>query len=266
MSKRIGAVFTLFVWMLLSASAQADVVYHNDFYDENVRKTKPIQGVKASTKKGVQEMLPWYRPFVVNSPDGYVIPKQEPGSSNAVKAGRDHWGNVDKSLHGDLMMENGDIIYIRVTYLHEGIYWSVTQPSHANRGGWIAMDDLLMVYEPSDFDQEYQEAFYPYTGSYDAVLNADNLVEWQWPGSDQEKRIIEGERAIDRFTNVQYAYKDAEGREWGKASYGDGWICLTDPNDSTIIPAFFPAPEPKPWSPDGVDWQGADAITYPAKN
>jgi len=90
-----------------------------------------------------------------------------------------------------------------------------------------------------------------YTGSYDAVLSANKLILWEWPGSDREKRIIENNETISKLANVVYAYKDKDGREWGKTSYMEGWICLSDPENSKI-PAFYLGSEPIHWLPNDM--------------
>jgi len=121
--------------------------------------------------------------------------------------------------------------------------------------GWVPMDEVFLIFEREDFEKIHKQEFYEYTGSYDAVLSASRLVLWQWPGSDREKIIIDdkGASKISSFAYVHYAYRDSEGREWGKTRE-DSWICLSDPDNSNI-PAFYPAPDAKKWSPGrNNDW------------
>ena len=231
-------VFSL-VFLMIPCVSYADVVFGNDFFYQNEDKTEPV------------EENSWGRLFVINSPAGFVYAKDEPGMDYIV---------------GNKRFNNGEIVYIEATYIHEGEYWGVMSPSHSYMfPGWIPMEELLLVFEQQDFESVNKDNFYDYTGSYDAVLSAKKLVEWQWPGSDREKRINDNEGVIARSADVLYAYTDSDGREWGRTIY-DRWICLSDPENSKI-PAFYPAPDPARWSHDGnYDWPSADAAKYPAKN
>ena len=190
------------------------------------------------------------RKFSVNSPLGYVMPKEQPGSEKGVPAS----GSVHKAGKENLTFHNGDIITIESVYPHNGEYWGGMPDSHQFLfPGWVRMDELLLLYEQQDFEEQNKDKFYPYTGGYDAISSAQLLVEWQWPGSDREKRIITNEDTIFHCADIPYAYRDPDGREWGKLAYTGGWVCLSDPQNSEI-PAFHPAPPPAKWSPDSIDW------------
>ena len=226
--------------LLLPGASYADVVFGNDFFYENKDKMEPVD-----------ENSRWNRRiFVVNSPAGFVYAKDEPGLGYQ---------------EGNKLFSNGEIVSIEATYNHEGEYWGIMPPSHSYMfSGWIPMEKLLLVFEQQDFESVNKDSFYDYTGSYDAVLSAKKLVEWQWPGSDKEKRINDNEDAIARSADVEFAYMDKDGREWGKTIY-ESWICLSDPGNSKI-PAFYPAPDPTRWSPgSNFDWSATDIVRYPAQ-
>ena len=76
------------------------------------------------------------------------------------------------------------------------------------------MDDLLVMYTAGDFKEENKDKFYPYKGNFNKIKMAKNLVIWQWPGSDREKRSIEmsGIKIIN--IDADNACVDVEGREW----------------------------------------------------
>lgn len=259
MSKRFFALAVCFVLICLMASpmtAYADVVMMNDFLHENEKDAKQI-GKQYSGKQ-----------FVVNSPAGYVIPKEEPGSEQGISTnfsykGTSPGGRGDNpyTYSGEVFQfMNGEIITITHTYFHNGEYWGVMSHSHNYQpAGWILMDELLMLYDRQDFEAESKDSFYAYTGSYDAVLNAEKLVEWEWPGADKEKKIIE--KGIAEYADVLYAYQDVEGREWGKTKYSGGWICLSDPENSEI-PSFYPTAQSRKWSPDDIDPSDENTV-YP---
>ena len=248
---RLVVIFAIIFLLTLPSIANADVVHGNDFYYKNMDKTKNIGS----------------RRFIINSPAGYVIPKEEPGSEKGIPSVMGYYdsggkeGDIDGPEDVVFVFKNGEIFTITATYLLNGEYWGVMLPSHRYQpAGWVLMDDLLMIYDRPYFEAENKDNFYKYTGSYDAVLSAKKLVEWQWPGSDREKRIVEDD--IPNYADVLYAYKDREGREWGKTSYTEWWICLSDPENSEI-PAFYPARKLAKWAPGGqVNWS-TDAIIWP---
>jgi len=243
MIKRFCIVFALLILLISPLTAYADVVFGNDFFYENQENTKEI-----NTR------------FIVNSPLGYVIPEEEPGSQGGISTEwgyRSGWGDEDmKEQSGPVFVfQNGEIVIIDAILLHNGEYWGVMSPSHQIQPpGWIPMDELLIMYDHSDFEWENQRNFYQYTGRYDAVLKATKLVLWEWPGSDRERRIIEDKNTISKLANVLYAYQDKDGREWGKTSHLEGWICLSDPENNEI-PAFYLGSEATKWFPETSDEQ-----------
>jgi hypothetical protein len=238
--------------------AYADVIMGNEFAYKNADKTEAV-GERYYGKR-----------FVINSPLGYVIPKEEPGSEKGIPSGsgyRSGWGykDIKEPEYDVFVFKNGGVFYIEATYLHDGRYWGIMSPSHVYQPpGWVSMDELLVFYDRQDFEIVNKGTFYAYTGSYDAVISAKQLVEWQWPGSDKEKKIISDN--IPKYADVLFAYTDSKGREWGKTSYSEGWICLSDPENNKI-PSFNPAPKPTIWSPDGNhDWSFSDVVIYPPRN
>ena len=239
---RHSCIAFVFVFLLISPlGAYADVVIGNEFFYENIDRTEKINAR-----------------FTVNSPQGYIIPKEEPGSEKGIPTGlgyRSGWGGEDiEEQNGPVyIFQNGEIVIIEATFRYNGEYWGVMSPSHLYQPpGWVPMNELLLMYDPSDFERENQSNFYPYTGSYDAVLSANKLVLWEWPGSDRERRVIENKETISKFTHVLYAYKDRDRREWGKTTYMGGWICLSDPENNEI-PAFYPDLGPRKWVPEDND-------------
>lgn len=253
-------LFILLAAILLLASspvAYADVVMGNDFRYQHEKETQKLDRSR----------------FCANGPDGYVIPQQEPGGTEEVFTFERPW--VGDSLEVVLpKYQNGAELLMERMYILEGEFWGVMYPSHSySWPGWIPMEHLLVVYIRDDFNKEYHDEFYTYTGGYDTVLSAERLVLWQWPGSDREKRVIDDESFLIKDISADYAYIDEQGREWGYVNirytytyWTDGWtqdmqtwICLDDPSNSKI-PSFIPAPKPVEWSPDGVyEWIHFDA-------
>jgi len=236
--------------LLASHHVHADVVYGNDFFWENRDKTEPIW-----------DNWPPSKGFIVNSPLGYVIPKEEPGSDKGIPTYLGYRGMGDENATmptSDVwIFNNGETVYVNATYLHNGEYWGNTEPSHMYKpSGWVLMDELLMLYTRQDFESENKDSIYTYSGDCEVFFPAGRLVVWQWPGSDREKRIIDKEEATNLCAGNYYLYMDQKGREW--VTYAGGWVCLNDPANSKI-PSFYPAPEPIRWSPGGgYDWSAGN--------
>ena len=250
MIKRILAVIAALL-LITPITAHADMVWGNEFHAENEDNTIPVAAN--------------HKIFIVNAPDGHIIPKEEPGSSKGIptKIGyRSGWGydDIDDPKHIVFVFKNGELISIEGVYLHNGEYWGIMSPSHMYQPpGWVKMDELLMTYTGEDFEREFADEFYEYTGDFAAVLAANRIVKWQWPGADRETSVITGFRGedsawdidIEDFTDIVYAYKDEDGREWGRlGSFFLRWICIDFPEDDTL-PSFNPAPEPVKWSHEG---------------
>jgi len=245
MNKRLLAAvlsFSLILGLSVLISptiAHADAIIGNEFRWEHSDEMQPLRRTR----------------FCVNGPDGYVNIRAEPG-----------WDNGASSYGSGITYQNGAELHMSCVYVHEGEYWGVmAEGHHVGYPGWIPMDHLLVVYIREDFNNEYRDDFYKYTGNFDAVKSAKRLVLWQWPGADREKRVLDIDGFILTDEQVLHAYKDKQGREWGyvgiRSNYYDRyeWICLSDPENSRI-PAFHPAPKPMGWSPDEVyKWPRIDA-------
>jgi len=225
MIKRLILVLVVALLLIPSVAVHADAIIVNQFYGKH---------------RGEIEVVYGDRLFIIDSPSGYVFPKEEPGSEKVVPTGWGYQGRggqeVITSRDGMYVFENGDLVHIMGTYHQDRRYWGIMRTSHMYQpSGWIPMDEVLVIYHSVDFNNENAGAFYAYTGSYDAILSAKKLVLWQRPGSDREKIIYDNEEYIQGYTNASRAYKDEDGREWGQ--FGLSWVCLSDPENSKI-PAF----------------------------
>lgn len=224
MIKRCFAFLLLAAFILLAVplTAYADVLVepNNDFYARHRDECTSLN-----------------RSFYANGEGGSVSLKKQPGSKAEVAA-----------------VENGEVLYIMFTYNHKGELWGVVElytpdkPYNQWPTGWIPMNQLLLVYDYISFAEEHGADFYPYTGSYDALNTAKEIVFWAWPGSGNAQGSLEA--VADENFQVSHAYKDAQGREWGFVGYWYGrrnaWVCLSDPANRDI-PAFNPAPTPVLW-------------------
>ncbi|HNX14568.1 MAG TPA: hypothetical protein PK854_07505 [Oscillospiraceae bacterium] len=231
----------------LPLTFHADIVMGNDYFNFN-------------KEDNLDKIVKWYdgigKSFIINSPRGYVVPKENAGSKKGILCGP----------YDVFVIQNGKQIIIKAVVLYEGKYWGIYPPTHWHYPRfWFLMDDLLIVYDCEDFEEENKDSIYAYIGNAESVLSAKKLVVWQWPGCDSEKKIIEDKEEIIKCDDILFGYKDSEGREWGKSNDAQGWICLSDPENSDI-PMFYLAPEPVKWTPDGSsDWTKAPRIWPPAE-
>ena len=117
----------------------------------------------------------------------------------------------------------------------------------------------LIVYDYKSFEKAYGNEFYPYDGDFKALIDANLIVFWTWPGSGEYYHIF-GPPYKDEFLErwlqtpsssfhlVTHAYTDEDGREWGfiqnvRSDFRNMWWCLSDPANMDI-PAFNKAPAP----------------------
>ena len=224
MTKRLAYIVLIITLLSTPFTAHADVVMGNEFYFNHKSKTLDLEQNR----------------FIVNTPNGYVIPRQEPGQSKVrtIFPGMAEEEEIPK-------FQNGTELMISRVYLHNGEYWGLMQSGHTHMyPGWIPMKHLLEVYTPVVFEAEHKIEFYTYLGDFDAVSKALQVVIWPWPGSDREKTI---RRDMEPLTSgsLRFSYKDSDGREWGKLTTF-GWVCLTDPGNIDILP-FHPEPPPAKW-------------------
>jgi len=170
------------------------------------------------------------RAFSTNAVGGSVGVKNEPGATRELTR-----------------LPNGKETYIQYSCLYDGEYWGFA-PEHS---GWIELGELLVHYDYIAFEEDHLDEFYTYKGDYSQIKEGGGAVAWAWPGSGDPLWTFEGLDAA--HFSPSYAYRDADGREWGFVPYLHGnrniWVCLSDPL-SRDIPAFNPAPEPAPWSSD----------------
>ena len=249
MYKRILCSLFALGFLFSSIVAHADAVWGNDFLDEHREETQSLDRSR----------------FCVNGADGYVIPQQVPGEALEEFTSEHSWASNNGSPVLLPKFQNGSELILGQVYIHDGEYWGAMHPSHSySWPGWVAMDQMLAVYIPADFDTEHKDDFqYAYTGNTESLLEAKRLVLWQWPGSDREKRVFESMNSVIDIS-VLHTYRDTDSREWGYisvkyrppnwnsgATQAIGWVCLTDPANSDI-PSSYPAPPPTKWSPDGT--------------
>ena len=190
------------------------------------------------------------RYFFANGESGSVSVKDAPNS------------NIEIAV-----LENDAAYFISYTLNYQGELWGFLYQNLTRRPrnfyGWIPMNRLLLKYDRISFTEEYEGEFYPFTGSYEALTTAEEVVLWRWPGSGTWRRgIVDTERI--RSISSSHAFLDKHGREWVffdhfpsgrnrliRRNIPNVWIYLSDPSNRDI-PAFNP-PRPVAWQPAGTD-------------
>jgi len=208
------------------------------------------------------------RHFYVNSKDGFIRPRTEPGESGIESNSAEH--------------ENGTILFISHTYDRDGDLWGMIDysPFSMITYVWVAMDQLALVYDYISFADDHKDELYSFRGNMKEVLNAEKIVLWTWPGSGvyakdffKSKRYIESHMVArvrsfaqsHSYWHFLQAYSDSQGREWVFIEYGDfgnAWLCVSDPSNGDI-PAFNPAPTPKLRQPGGASFVEIAGVPVP---
>ena len=221
MKKYLVSFLTICFIFLNTVTVRADIVVEpaNNFYEKNSEKCVFLG-----------------RNFRVNGEDGKVPVKKAPNSNINVKT-----------------LENGETIYVEYSCLYDGEYWGIVTYGIGENNGWVAMNQLLAIYDYVAFEEEHFSEFYQYTGDFKEIKKADEVAVWAWPGSGNSLSSI---RDIDMGNfYVSYTFRDGQGREWGFIPYLYGsknfWICISDPVNRDI-PAFNPEPTPMKWESDTV--------------
>lgn len=227
MFKRIFALAAVCFLLAPAFLANADVIVEpsNDFYSQH------------------QDRLVYLgRSFYADGPEGNVPVKTAPGAKNDTAE-----------------LRNGEVVYIEYSCLYDGDYWGFI---YTYPGGWVKMDQLLVLYDYISFEEEHLDEFYTYEGNYSELKKAGAVVLWPWPGAEAPIWTIE-DLDTENFW-VSYAYTDEYGREWGFVPlYDNRWVCLSDPLQRDI-PAFNPAREPTRWLSEtfhaGIEKSGGSTL------
>ena len=212
MFKRFFTVLVVSFLLLPAIAAYADVLIEpsNDFFNHHR-----------------SDCIYLGRSFYAVGEDGTVSVKKAPNSNDNIA-----------------FIESAEIIYVDYSCLYKGNFWGFAQ----RYNGWIKLDEFLVLYDYVAFEEEHLDNFYTYKGDYAELKKTRAAVAWSWPGAESPLWTIEN---IDTTNfRVLYAYKDAQGREWGFVTYLYGspniWFCLSDPLNKDI-PVFNPAPVPMVW-------------------
>lgn len=222
MKKFLFAIIAVLLLLIPSFTAYADVLIEpeDNFY-----------------RKHSNQIISMDRSFRANGADGFVSVMKAPDSNREIAK-----------------IPNGEDDFIKFSCLYDGEYWGYS----FWRSGWVKLDQLLVLYDHITFSEEHINDFYVYSGDYAELTEAGSAIAWPWPGAEEPTWTFE---SVDTtYFNIDTAYMDAQGREWGFVGYLYGsrnfWMCLSDPLNHDI-PAFNPAPEPKPWAPslDPQPWQ-----------
>ena len=251
MTKRFLVVFAVCFMLLPMLDAQANVI-------------EPPRNRFLSQHRN--ELVILDRFFFANGESGSVSVKDAPNSNTEVA-----------------VIENNEAYFISYTSNYQGEIWGALihtndrthTPTNDRRRrlnpqviGWVPMNQLLLRYDRISFVEEHEDEFYPFTGSYEALKTAEEIVLWTWPGSGVIRHIgifdvekIVSVSSFARFFLMRRAFMDEQGREWvffdrfrfpGRSYFhSDVWINLSDPSN-TDIPAFNP-PRPVAWQPAGTD-------------
>ena len=222
MKKPIIVFLLICIMALMPHIAYADVI----FEPTDVREDLESDFLRHNRN----HILNLARTFLTNGEGGSVAVKAEPGAMREMTT-----------------IQNGVLVYMNYSCLYDGEFWGFSY-EHL---GWMRLDQMLVLYDYVAFEEDHLDELYIYYGDFAELAQAGAAIIWPWPGADAPLWTIEGLDA-ENFS-VEFAYRDAENREWGFLIYLYGsrnvWICLSEPLNRDI-PVFNPAPSPMPWESD----------------
>ena len=179
------------------------------------------------------------RSFYVNSESGSVSLKKEPGSNYEVS-----------------VCENSEVLYISHTYDYNGEIWGAAEIYDEKSRwvyGWVQMNQLTPVYDYISFAEDHQNEFSPYTGNYEELSTAEQIVAWTYPCSGNisgtfTHNINDYIKDLKDSVFTPQVYKDEQGREWVYV-FNSYWICLSEPGNENI-PAAISSDQTNNWQTD----------------
>ncbi len=101
--------------------------------------------------------------------------------------------------------------------------------------GWVAMDDLALIYDEVAFRESHSEEISDAGESLPAGLK----YIWSYPGSGTIIGSDNSTPDYDEAPGLALKYIDQEGRVWASLDT-EGWICLSAPDDENIPAANYP--------------------------
>jgi len=181
-----------------------------------------------------EHILNLARVFVVSGDNAYVSVKDAPDLQNEITR-----------------LEKGESIFMYYSCLYDGEFWGFMSIPYSSPAefGWVRLSELLVLYDYVAFIEDNIDDLFHYYN----VNEIESVIAWQWPGSGVPLWTVIG--ADLGMHNIDYFYRDADGRVWGfiRYLYGGGniWLCLSDPVNHDI-PTFNPVPAPAIWISDTV--------------
>jgi len=179
--------------------------------------------------------------FIINGSGGSTTLHESPGKETEIG-----------------IVQNQTEAWVTDFCLYDGAYWGYDILS----GGWLRLEETLVIYDEISFREEYGSSLYIYDGDYKEVKEATTAIVWSFPGSGVTVgNLVE----LDVYEpRIYQAYKDADGREWGYydtyyGNRGGAWLCLSDPINAEI-PAFNEDKAPTRWSADSSGYSRIEGI------
>lgn len=235
---------TLVFWASAALNVFADVIWEpsDDFYAENLQECE-YEG----------------RDYQTNGKEGFVVIYEEPSSSGEVAR-----------------IKNGKRLYVGFTYEdNKGNVWAAVnlwgyEPEEdemlksGERDGWTLMKSLVRLYGEDDFRKDHEKEFADYQGELDGYEIGEQMIFWEYPGSDKVNGWLENFFDDKAKPVYQYLYTDQDGIRWTYVGYyyGErGWVCVDDPESRELSLSYGPVAVEQELYPAG-DTEG-EVITMP---
>ena len=203
--KKLCLLLVLLLTMTLSV--QADVLWEpeNDFYQKHYDECERLG-----------------RPYMVNSPDGFITV----------------WDAPDGSMV-EGQFTNGTQMTVHFLYDNWGVIGYYGEEKHIE--GWVDMNDMVPVYDHIAFAEEYADQIKEYNGEFADYAGEDEVFNfYEYPGASEishwfqiNRDVLERLQSTDR-NYIKSVFVDEDGKTWGYVGYLYGqvnaWFCMDDPD------------------------------------
>lgn len=135
-------------------------------------------------------------------------------------------------------LDNGQPVTVSFVWQGQAVQWGYISGVDGdwNKGGWVPMDDLALVYDSAQFFIDHE----------DDIVEVDHVetqftqaLLYRYPGGPTAGGVLKEDANYLPFSQAfNTLYTDADGLRWAYVGYYMGhrqyWICLDDPMNSEL--------------------------------
>ena len=155
-------------------------------------------------------------------------------------------------------LPNGERATVQFSWSGSGVEWGyiLGYSGDWNRGGWVPMDDLSLVYDSRQFMEDHEAEI---VSVNPVPVEFHSAVLYSYPGGPSG-RVMDEDAGYMPFSEVfTSVYTDESGLRWGYVGYYMGrqnsWVCLDDPMNGDL------STNVAPMSPSAAQLRGSVTAT-----